>query len=170
MSTKVYIALGSNIEPKAGHLKRAIENISQLDEVDIQDISNVYQTAPVGYSNQDDFLNMVVSINTSNSSEILLEKLQSIEKELKRVRTIKNGPRTIDLDILKFGNEIINTINLTVPHPRLHERAFVLFPFAEIGGSEVIPTLDKTITQLREELPKAEKADVEVLNQLENLA
>lgn len=169
MSTKAYIALGSNIEPKAGHLKQAIESIEQLDSTVVDEISNVYQTVPVGYADQDDFLNMVISVTTTNSSEAFLKELQAIEAELKRVRTIKNGPRTIDLDILKFGDQTINTEDLIVPHPRLHERAFVLFPFAEVGEKESIPTLDKTVSQLRDELPQAEKNDVEILNQLKNL-
>lgn len=169
MSTKVYIALGSNIEPKAGHLKHAIESIEQLNNTMIHEVSPVYQTVPVGYAAQDDFLNMVISVSTTNSSEAFLKELQAIEKGLNRVRTIKNGPRTIDLDILKFGDQTINTEDLTVPHPRLHERAFVLFPFAEVGGQELISTLNKTVSQLRNELPSSEKDDVEILDQLENL-
>lgn len=169
MSTQVYIALGSNIEPKAGHLQQAIESIGQIDNTTVHEVSNVYQTVPVGYADQDDFLNMVISVSTTYSSESFLKELQAIEKELKRVRKFKNGPRTIDLDILKFGDQTINTKDLTVPHPRLHERAFVLFPFAEVGEEELIPSLNKTVSQLREELPQSEKNDVEILDQLDNL-
>lgn len=168
-NVEVYVALGSNIEPKTGHLKQAIDSIQKIEGTGLKQQSNVYQTVPKGYSDQDDFLNMVVGLETPLTSDELLMELQKIESELKRVRTIKNGPRTIDLDILAYGSEEVNTEDLEVPHPRLQERAFVLFPFAEIAEDFTVPVLNKRVKELRDALSEAEQNDVEVKDSLNNL-
>ncbi|HEY2803503.1 MAG TPA: 2-amino-4-hydroxy-6-hydroxymethyldihydropteridine diphosphokinase, partial [Actinomycetota bacterium] len=99
----------------------------------------VYETSPVGGPEQDDFLNAVVGISTELEPHALLEALQGIENELGRVRAERFGPRTIDLDLLLYGGEEIDDPELTVPHPRMHERAFVVVPLTELGAGDVIP-------------------------------
>lgn len=165
MSEKVtaYIALGSNIAPREGHLSAAIEKLASHPQIEIVKQSAIYETVPKGFANQEDFLNMVIAVATSLPVEELLDLCQAIELDLKRVRTIKNGPRTIDLDILMYGDTVVETKRLILPHPRLHERAFVLFPFAEVAADLVVPRLvggTSTVTELRDALPEAEKADV----------
>ncbi|WP_017187043.1 2-amino-4-hydroxy-6-hydroxymethyldihydropteridine diphosphokinase [Alkalibacillus haloalkaliphilus] len=133
MQNKVYIALGSNIEPREEYLNKAIETLDGLNEVNIIDTSPVYQTKPVGYTKQGQFLNMVVLAETDLSPGQLLKETQSVEKELGRERDIRFGPRTIDLDILMFGDQTIQLDHLTVPHPRMVERAFVLVPLKDLN-------------------------------------
>lgn len=165
MSEKVaaYIALGSNIEPREGNLSTAIEKLASHPKIEVVKQSAIYETVPKGFANQEDFLNMVIAIETSLSVEALLDLCQAIELDLKRVRTIKNGPRTIDLDILMYGDAVVETQRLILPHPRLHERAFVLFPFAEVAADLTVPRLvggTSTVMALRDALPEDEKADV----------
>lgn len=105
---------------------------------------------------------MVVHIQTDLSAADLLAFCQSIEQDQKRVRTIKNGPRTIDVDILLIDEKVIDTTDLQVPHPRMHERAFVLCPAADIVDQWQVPHLNKTVSTLRDALPQAEKDDVRV--------
>lgn len=164
-----FVALGSNIEPKVQHLKQAIQWIGEIQHTKVISQSLVYETVPKGYDNQDDFLNMVVKVETNLRSQDFLHQLQAIEQKLKRVRTIKNGPRTIDLDILTFNEALIETEELTVPHPRLHERAFVLFPFTDVGAEEWIPSLNQNVKTLRDQLPSAEKEDVQIAGQLNEM-
>src|SRR5699024_351504 len=102
---KAYIGLGSNIEPRKEYLDKAIEQLQNHDSIHICNISSIYETPPVGYKNQEAFLNMVIEINTSLKNLELLEVCQSIEANLDRVRTFENGPRTIDLDILLYNHE-----------------------------------------------------------------
>src|SRR5690606_40011733 len=106
---KAFIALGTNIEPRKEYLDQAIQLLSKVEDVQIIKKSSIYQTPPVGYTNQADFLNMVLEISTRLSSEQLLDQCQEIENELGRKRTIRFGPRTIDLDILVFNEENIKT-------------------------------------------------------------
>lgn len=164
-----YIALGSNIEPKLDYLQQAIEKLDAHDSVTVTQESSVYDTAPVGYLDQDHFLNMVVEIETSLESIDLLNLCQRIEQDLKRVRQFKDGPRTIDLDIILYGDKVIENARLQVPHPRMHVRGFVLFPLAEIGGQVEVPQHNQTAENLRDSLPQAEKDDVKILGKLNNL-
>ncbi|MDQ0352679.1 2-amino-4-hydroxy-6-hydroxymethyldihydropteridine diphosphokinase [Alkalibacillus filiformis] len=133
MQNKVYIALGSNIEPREDYLNKAIESLNGLNEVNIIEASPVYQTKPVGYTKQGQFLNMVVLATTDLTPEQLLKETQSIEKKLGRERDIRFGPRTIDLDILMFGDQSIQLDHLTIPHPRMVQRAFVLVPLNDLN-------------------------------------
>ncbi len=157
----VFIALGTNIEPRETHFIRALEKIAAHKEITIEKISSIYQTAPVGYTDQADFLNMVIEVETTLDSMALLKYCQSIEQELGRQRGIRFGPRTIDLDILVYNQENSTIEELIIPHPRMHERAFVMVPFAEIAGAFVIPTLGQTAEALVAALPEEEKRDVE---------
>lgn len=158
----VLIALGSNIAPKLDHLKNAVAAFNQHEAVVVKAISPIYETVPKGYLDQEDFLNMVIHIQTDLDEDNLLVFCQSIEQDQKRVRTIKNGPRTIDVDILLIDEEIIDTPDLQVPHPRMHERAFVLCPAADIVGTWQVPIVGQSVANLRDQLPQAERDDVRI--------
>lgn len=132
MNNTAYIALGSNIGKKETYLKEAVKKLHEHPEVQVELISSIYETTPVGYENQDDFLNMAVKIATSLRPEELLSLTQKIEQELGRTREVRWGPRTADLDILLYNRENIETEQLVVPHPRMYERLFVLVPMSEI--------------------------------------
>ncbi|MGE6632296.1 2-amino-4-hydroxy-6-hydroxymethyldihydropteridine diphosphokinase [Bacillus sp. NPDC077027] len=132
MSNTAYIALGSNIGKKETYLKEAVKRLHQHPEVQVEAISSIYETAPVGYENQDDFLNMAVKISTSLRPMQLLKLTQHIENELGRTRDVRWGPRTADLDILLYNRENIESEQLVIPHPRMYERLFVLVPMSEI--------------------------------------
>ena len=162
MQSNVLIALGSNIKPRLGHLKNAVAAFKENEAIKVVATSPIYETVPKGYLDQADFLNMVMHIQTDLSAADLLAFCQSIEQNQKRVRTIKNGPRTIDVDILLIDEKVIDTTDLQVPHPRMHERAFVLCPAADIVGRWQVPHLNKTVSTLRDALPQAEKDDVRI--------
>jgi len=162
MQSNVLIALGSNIKPRLGHLKNAVTAFKENEAIKVVATSPIYETVPKGYLDQADFLNMVMHIQTDLSAADLLAFCQSIEQNQKRVRTIKNGPRTIDVDILLLDEKVIDTNDLQVPHPRMHERAFVLCPAADIVGSWQVPILGQTVASLRDLLPQAEKDDVRI--------
>lgn len=162
MQSDVLIALGSNIQPRLDHLKNAVTAFKQNEGIKVVATSPIYETVPKGYLDQADFLNMVMHVQTDLTAADLLAFCQSIEQNQKRVRTIKNGPRTIDVDILLIDEEIIDTSDLLVPHPRMHERAFVLCPAADIVGSWQVPILEQTVASLRDQLPQAEKDDVQI--------
>ncbi|ABV60763.1 MULTISPECIES: 2-amino-4-hydroxy-6-hydroxymethyldihydropteridine diphosphokinase [Bacillus] len=132
MNNTAYIALGSNIGKKETYLKEAVKKLHEHPEVQVESISSIYETTPVGYENQDDFLNMAVKISTSLRPNELLALTQKIEQELGRTREVRWGPRTADLDILLYNRENIETEQLVVPHPRMYERLFVLVPMSEI--------------------------------------
>ncbi|MFC2948853.1 2-amino-4-hydroxy-6-hydroxymethyldihydropteridine diphosphokinase [Virgibacillus sediminis] len=155
-----FIALGTNIEPREEHLTSALSLLDGNPYVSIRKRSSIYQTAPVGYTDQDDFLNMVVEIITTKSSLELLEICQSVEKELGRKRDIRWGPRTIDLDILLYNQENSKMERLIIPHPRMHERAFVLIPLHEIAPNLVIPGMDGHVGDFIDRLPESDIRDV----------
>jgi 2-amino-4-hydroxy-6-hydroxymethyldihydropteridine diphosphokinase len=157
---KAFIALGTNIEPRKEYLDQAIQLLSKVEDVQIIKKSSIYQTPPVGYTDQADFLNMVLEISTRLSSEELLDQCQEIENELGRKRTIRFGPRTIDLDILVFNEENIKTERLTIPHPRMDSRAFVLVPLNELAPDVLISGIGKTVNQLLHGLPEQDKKDI----------
>lgn len=143
----VAIALGSNLGDSRTILMAAIDQLSQDPKIKLQATSHWYQTAAVGPP-QPDYLNGCVSVLTTYSPEVLLEKLLAIEVQFGRVRQERWGPRTLDLDVLLFGQSVIQTPTLTVPHPYLHERAFVLAPLAEICPGWIHPVLKQTIAEL----------------------
>lgn len=130
---KAYLSLGSNIGDKKENLDKAIELLESHDEIEVTRLSSYYETEPVGYKEQDWFLNIVVEINTSLSPYSLLEYCNIIEQKLKRKRIVRWGPRTIDVDILLYENYISTDERLTIPHPRMIERAFVMIPLYEIA-------------------------------------
>ncbi len=151
MSNKAYISLGSNIGEREENLLAAINHLHTHTNIEVENISSIYETDPVGYEEQDQFLNMVIEVKTSLSQFELLEICQNIEKNLGRKRDIRWGPRTIDLDILLFNHENINSEQLTVPHPRMHERAFVIIPLLEIDSGIKLPTMEIPLQAVLEE-------------------
>ncbi len=148
----VYIALGSNLGDREDNLRKALDEISGFAE--IKQKSKIIETEPEGYKEQNFFLNMVIAVQTNLTAFELLEKLQETEQKMGRIRKIKNGPRTIDLDILFFNDETIKTPDLEIPHPRLHKRVFVLNPMNEVAPEIIHPILKKSIKTLKNELGK----------------
>ena len=130
-----YIGLGTNLGRRMAHLEKALRRLEDRNGVRITRLSSVYETAPVGYLNQPDFLNACAEIKTTRSPMDLLHILLDVEQELHRVRRIRWGPRTIDLDLLLYDDRIIQEEQLVVPHPRMTDRSFVLVPLAEIDGA-----------------------------------
>ncbi len=126
------VALGSNLGDRFDFLQKAVNKINSFKEIEIFKISSVYETLPVGGPEQGNYLNAVISVNTELEAEELLLKLLLIELDLGRQREIVWGPRTIDLDLIWFENQTINLDNLVLPHPRAHERCFVIKPWLEI--------------------------------------
>lgn len=127
------IGFGGNMGDREQIIRKAVGMVADIPGVKIRKISSLYETEPVGYDDQADFLNGCMAISTYLEPFELLSKLQKIELDLDRVRTIKNGPRTIDLDLLLMSGVRLDTEELTIPHPRMYERAFVLVPLKEIG-------------------------------------
>jgi 2-amino-4-hydroxy-6-hydroxymethyldihydropteridine diphosphokinase len=153
-----HIALGSNLPSPVGSpsqtLDAAILRLTELGRLVAQ--SSYYPTEPVGYAEQPVFLNAVIALETSLTPRSLLDKLLEIERDLGRERShgISNGPRTLDLDLLLYGDCILSTHNLQLPHPRMAQRSFVLLPMAEIAPDLVHPELRKTMSQLLKDLPQ----------------
>lgn len=129
---KAYLGIGTNIGDRMQNLQDSLDALNLLPMTSVTDVSNVYETDPVGYDNQDDFLNIVVEVETELNADNLLGAGLGIESGLGRVRTIKNGPRIIDIDLLLFGDETKDTKTLILPHPRMMERNFVLKPLLDL--------------------------------------
>ncbi|MDF2645172.1 2-amino-4-hydroxy-6-hydroxymethyldihydropteridine diphosphokinase [Paenibacillus sp. V4I3] len=130
--TIAYVALGSNIDDREHYLQDAITALNQESGITVTGLSSIYETEPVGYVDQSAFLNMVIQIITVLPAEELLFTMLAIEKRLGRTRDLRWGPRTIDLDLLLYGDHQLTTPDLIIPHPRMHERAFVLVPLTEV--------------------------------------
>jgi 2-amino-4-hydroxy-6-hydroxymethyldihydropteridine diphosphokinase len=137
--TLAYVGLGANLGEPRHQLTEALTAMSGLPETRLAGHSSFYRTAPVGYEDQPDFLNAVAALDTRLAPGVLLEGLQGIERRHHRERPFANAPRTLDLDLLLFGEERIARPGLTVPHPRMHERAFVLQPLLELDPAISIP-------------------------------
>lgn len=150
----VYLSLGSNLGDRPVNLKFAIDRLRDLGEVVA--VSAFYETEPVEVTAQPWFLNCVLKLETEKMPRQLLAGILGLEHEMGRERKQKKGPRLIDIDILLFGNSIIQLPGLTVPHPAMHERRFVLEPLAEIAPEVRHPVLKKSILELREALPKGQ--------------
>ena len=146
--TVAYIGLGSNLGARVALLRSAVNAIQHLG--DSMSLSSVYESEPfgVGDDEQPMYLNMTVSIETKLDPEQLLSELMDIERVNGRIRIRRNESRTLDLDVLMFGEEILDTPDLTVPHPRMHERAFVMLPLAEIAPDSVHPVLQRTMSEI----------------------
>src|SRR5215469_11520033 len=140
MATLVYLSLGSNIGNREGHLQGAIARLKQCGRVMAG--SSLYETQPVEFTEQPSFLNCAVGLETSFAPEQLMAEVLTIEKEMGRERSQKKGPRVIDIDLLLFGESMMNTSGLTIPHPAMATRRFVLEPLAEIAREARHPVLD----------------------------
>ena len=149
---KAYIAIGSNLGNKEENLNNSIEEIESHKAIKVTNISNFIETEPVGYLEQDKFLNGAIEVKTLLTPKQLIRYLLHIELELKRERIVKWGPRTIDLDVLLYDDIITFDEEIIIPHPRMHERFFVLKPLSEIAPFVVHPLLKKRIINLLEEL------------------
>jgi 2-amino-4-hydroxy-6-hydroxymethyldihydropteridine diphosphokinase len=141
-----YVALGGNEGDRLGYLERAVGEMAE--HLTVTAVSPLYETEPVGYADQEWFLNAVVAVETALSPQKLLAVLQAVERALGKATPFPNGPRTIDLDILLYGDEVVDQVDLMVPHPRLHERAFVMRPLADVAGDVIVPRQGKTVRQL----------------------
>ena len=146
-----YIGLGANLGDRAETLRGAVRRLGALGR--IVAVSSLYETEPVGFREQPSFLNAVLALESDLAPSELLDALLAIERELGRIRTFRNAPRTLDLDILLYDGLVLDAPGLTVPHPRLHERGFVLAPLAEIAPGLVHPVLRISIAQLLASLP-----------------
>ena len=141
-----YLCLGSNLGDREKNLIRALSLLSQ--EISLEKASSIYESEPVGYKEQSFFLNLVCQVTTNLNPRELLHLAKTIENKMGRVPSFPNSPRPIDIDILFYDNQIIKTKDLTIPHPRLAERAFVLIPLAEIASELVHPELNKNVAEL----------------------
>lgn len=139
MAIDAYIGLGSNLEAPERQLVSAFDEIGATAGVRLLARSSLYRSAPIGYADQPDFVNAVAAVATTLAPLELLAALLAIEQRHRRVRAAANGPRTLDLDILIYGDLITTETTLTVPHPRMHERAFVLHPLLEVAPRCLIP-------------------------------
>jgi len=135
----VYVGLGSNLEQPREQVLAAFAELERLPETELTARSSLYRSAPVGHTAQPDFVNAVAKLLTALAPERLLAELQEIERRHARRRCVRDGPRTLDLDLLLYGDAALDTPTLSVPHPRMHERAFVLAPLAEIDPQASIP-------------------------------
>lgn len=137
--TLAYVALGANIGDPAAQLNLAVAALDALPATRVLAVSPYYRSAPVGYTDQPDFTNAALSLETALDAEALLQALLQIEANLGRQRTFRNAPRPLDLDLLLFGDEAREQPHLTLPHPRMHERAFVLLPLSDIAPDLAVP-------------------------------
>ena len=148
----VYLGLGSNVGDRARHLEAALAKLA-TPELRIVRVSSVYETEPVGFATQHWFYNLVAEAETNLFPMQLLARTSKIELALGRVRTVRNGPRTLDIDILLYGRAVVNTLKLEIPHPRMAERRFVLAPLAELAPDVRHPVNHQTIRALLEAAP-----------------
>lgn len=143
MANRAFIGLGSNMGDRYRYLNQAVRLLSEHPSIQLVNYSSIYETDPVGYEEQEQFLNMVIEVKTSLRPDELLDECLATEQKFGRKRDIRWGPRTIDLDILLFNQENIETEKLIIPHPRMAERAFVMVPLLEINPDFQFPSKEK---------------------------
>jgi len=158
--TIAYIGVGSNIGDRISYVQQAHCLLNDTRGIQVLESSSLYETEPVGYKNQEWFINAVLKTKTDLSPEELLNQCFRIENQLGRLRSPevpKNGPRTLDLDILFYDNKIINNEIMEIPHPRMHKRAYTLVPLLELDAELEHPVFNKTISDLHENLDEPEE-------------
>lgn len=155
----VLLGLGSNVGDSRAHLRQALVRLGDAGRVTA--VSRIWRSEPVGYAEQDWFLNMALVWETALQPLQALEQIRTIESEMGRTREVPNGPRTIDLDILLWDDLVYNKPGLAIPHPRMHERRFVLGPAADVAPAWVHPTLGKTVQELLDDLDDPAAAEPE---------
>jgi 2-amino-4-hydroxy-6-hydroxymethyldihydropteridine diphosphokinase len=151
MPNLVYLSLGSNVGDREAQLRQAQAQLGATGRV--LAVSSFYETEPVEFTQQPWFVNCALALETSRTPQQLMSEILTIEQDMGRRRGEKKGPRSIDIDILLFGDQIIDSKELTIPHPAMHQRRFVLEPLAEIALEIQHPELRKTIRELRDALP-----------------
>lgn len=151
MFKTVYLSLGSNVGDRTANLRTALSRLGTFGEV--MTVSSFYETEPVEFTAQPWFLNCAAKMETEKMPKQLMKGILDLEREMGRRRQQAKGPRNIDIDILLFGSSIVETQGLTIPHPALHERRFVLEPLAEIAPGVFHPVLKRSIRELRDALP-----------------
>jgi 2-amino-4-hydroxy-6-hydroxymethyldihydropteridine diphosphokinase len=154
MLNRAYLSLGSNIGDREAQLRDAVTRLTALGR--LAALSSFYETEPVEFTEQAWFLNCALALETAKTPQELMIEILRIEEQMGRRRVQNKGPRSIDIDILLFEDEIIDSKELTIPHPAMHERRFVLEPLAEIASEIVHPVLKKTIRELLEALPEGQ--------------
>ena len=135
----VYVALGANLGDPTATIRAAFGALANLPESRVKQCSSLYRTAPIGHTEQPEFINAIAALETTLAPEALLDALLDIENRFGRIRAEKNGPRMLDLDLLIYSDQQLNLPRLTLPHPRLHLRAFVLYPLAELAPDLTLP-------------------------------
>jgi dihydroneopterin aldolase/2-amino-4-hydroxy-6-hydroxymethyldihydropteridine diphosphokinase len=149
---EVYLSIGSNMGEKKDNLNKAIDMIKEDKDIKVQKVSSFMVTAPWGNVDQDEFVNGALKIKTTLSPKYLLKRLLDIEEKMHRVRVVKWGPRVIDLDIIFYDDLILEDDYVTIPHPRMEEREFVLKPLSEIAPNKIHPLLKKRVFKMLEEV------------------
>jgi 2-amino-4-hydroxy-6-hydroxymethyldihydropteridine diphosphokinase len=149
-----YLGLGSNLGDREGNLARALSLLSE--KLELKQVSSVYETEPVGYEEQPLFLNLACRISTRLIPRQLMRLIIGIETDMGRVRSFRNAPRSIDIDILFYDDAVVKTRHLTIPHPRLAQRAFVLTPMGEIAPDLIHPEMNQSIAELSAVLGKSQ--------------
>ena len=137
--TAAYVALGANLKRPEDQVLAGFEELAMLANTRLMAVSSLYRSAPVGYADQPDFVNAVAAIETGLNARELLDALLAIERRYGRVREFPNAPRTLDLDIVLYGETEVHEPGLSIPHPRMFERAFVVVPLAEIAPEAIVP-------------------------------
>ena len=159
---QAFVGLGANLENPSQQVRQAVSELDAIEHTRVLVASSLYRSAPVGYADQPDFINAVAKLQTRLSAHALLDALHVIEDRHGRRRSVRNAPRTLDLDLLIYGTLVVHEEGLTLPHPRMHERAFVLLPLAEIAPDTPVPGRTAPVSQLLAQLDRSgvEKLDV----------
>ncbi len=159
--TIVFLSIGSNLGNKVLNLNNAIAELKKHDAIEVIDVSDFYKTEPQNYADQDWFVNAAIKIETCMDPDTLLKELKIIEKKLDQDgKPFRFGPRVIDLDIVYFGDEIFKSDQLEIPHPRMHERCFVLIPICDIGAQTIHPVFNQRSDELLKKIEKQETQKV----------